>query len=355
MSTILFSSPIFGPVHSRRLGVSLGVNLLPADGKLCTFDCIYCECGFNGDHRTRSPYPTREEVARELEQTLERMQREGRGPDVITFAGNGEPTMHPEFADVIDDTIALRDHYFPEAKISVLSNATFSRRPAVFAALCRVDNNILKLATVSAESGYELNFPIGCMIELPRAAVTAAHVAEEAQPNAGHIALAEWEQLCDSMLVTTQNIDNLHERAGSQHIAHLHGSLFAWRCSICGRPYRIMELPTQPAARLTPPECPLCHNPVRPGVVWFGESLPQREWELAEQWMMIADVVVVVGTSGVVYPAAALPRIAYECGTPIIEISPAATDLTPLATVSWATTAAQGLPELVAKVQESRG
>jgi NAD-dependent deacetylase 2 len=182
-----------------------------------------------------------------------------------------------------------------------------------------------------------------------------AHVAEDAQPNAGHIALAEWEQLCDSMLVTTQNIDNLHERAGSQHIAHLHGSLFAWRCSICGRPYRIMELPTQPAARLTPPECPLCHNPVRPGVVWFGESLPQREWELAEQWMMIADVVVVVGTSGVVYPAAALPRIAYECGTPIIEISPAATDLTPLATVSWATTAAQGLPELVAKVQESRG
>ena len=151
MSTILFSSPIFGPVHSRRLGVSLGVNLLPADGKLCTFDCLYCECGFNGDHRTRSPYPTREEVARELEQTLERMQREGRGPDVITFAGNGEPTMHPEFADVIDDTIALRDHYFPEAKISVLSNATFSRRPAVFAALCRVDNNILKLDTVSAD------------------------------------------------------------------------------------------------------------------------------------------------------------------------------------------------------------
>lgn len=151
MSTILFSSPIFGPVHSRRLGVSLGVNLLPADGKLCTFDCIYCECGFNGDHRTRSPYPTREEVARELELTLERMQREGRGPDVITFAGNGEPTMHPDFADVIEDTIALRDHYFPEAKISVLSNATFSRRPAVFAALCRVDNNILKLDTVSAD------------------------------------------------------------------------------------------------------------------------------------------------------------------------------------------------------------
>ena len=151
MSTILFPSPIFGPVHSRRLGISLGVNLLPADGKLCTFDCIYCECGFNGDHRTRSPYPTRAAVAQELETTLERMQRDGRGPDVITFAGNGEPTMHPDFAGIIEDTIALRDTYFPEAKISVLSNATFSRRPAVFAALRRVDNNILKLDTVSPD------------------------------------------------------------------------------------------------------------------------------------------------------------------------------------------------------------
>lgn len=151
MSTILFPSPIFGPVHSRRLGVSLGVNLLPADGKYCTFDCIYCECGFNGDHRTRSPYPTRAAVAQELESTLERMQRDGRGPDVITFAGNGEPTMHPDFAGIIEDTIALRDTYFPEAKISVLSNATFSRRPAVFAALRRVDNNILKLDTVSPD------------------------------------------------------------------------------------------------------------------------------------------------------------------------------------------------------------
>ena len=151
MSTILFPSPIFGPVHSRRLGISLGVNLLPADGKYCTFDCIYCECGFNGDHRTRSPYPTRAAVAQELETTLERMQRDGRGPDVITFAGNGEPTMHPDFAGIIEDTIALRDTYFPEAKISVLSNATFSRRPAVFAALRRVDNNILKLDTVSPD------------------------------------------------------------------------------------------------------------------------------------------------------------------------------------------------------------
>lgn len=161
MSTILFPSPIFGPVHSRRLGVSLGVNLLPPDGKRCTFDCIYCECGFNGDRRPHSAFPTRREVASELERTLERMQAEGRGPDVITFAGNGEPTMHPDFADVIDDTIALRDHYFPDAKISVLSNATFSRRPAVFDALRRVDNNILKLDTVSPDYIARVDRPVG--------------------------------------------------------------------------------------------------------------------------------------------------------------------------------------------------
>ena len=118
MSTILFPSPIFGPVHSRRLGISLGVNLLPSDGKLCTFDCIYCECGFNGDHRTRSPYPTRAAVAQELETTLERMQRDGRGPDVITFAGNGEPTMHPDFAGIIEDTIALLCWYGWEPELA---------------------------------------------------------------------------------------------------------------------------------------------------------------------------------------------------------------------------------------------
>lgn len=149
MSTILFPSPIFGPVHSRRLGVSLGVNLLPSDGKLCTFDCIYCECGFNGDTKPKLRIPTREKVAEVLEQKLQQMEREGRGPDVITFAGNGEPTMHPDFPGIIDDTIALRDKYFPKAKISVLSNATYCHQPAVHEALRRVDNNILKLDTIN--------------------------------------------------------------------------------------------------------------------------------------------------------------------------------------------------------------
>lgn len=145
---IIFSSPIFGPVHSRRLGVSLGINLLPADGKVCSFDCIYCECGYNNDHRPSSPLPTREEVRIALETKLQEMQAHGPAPDVFTFAGNGEPTAHPDFAEIIDDTLALRDRYFPQAKVSVLSNATFVHRPTVFAALNKVDNNILKLDTV---------------------------------------------------------------------------------------------------------------------------------------------------------------------------------------------------------------
>lgn len=148
MSTIIYPSPIFGPVKSRRLGISLGINLLPGDGKVCTFDCIYCECGFNKDHRPGTPLPKREDVARGLETKLAGMQAEGTLPDVITFAGNGEPTIHPQFGEIIDDTIALRNKYCPGAKVSVLSNATMINKPAVFKALMKVDNNILKLDTV---------------------------------------------------------------------------------------------------------------------------------------------------------------------------------------------------------------
>ena len=148
MSTIIYPSPIFGPVHSRRLGVSLGINLLPADGKVCTFDCIYCECGFNADHRPKLKMPTRQEVAEALEARLKDMQQNGPHPDVLTFAGNGEPTANPHFPEIIDDTIRLRDQYFPDAKISVLSNATLIHRPKIHAALMKVDNNIQKLDTV---------------------------------------------------------------------------------------------------------------------------------------------------------------------------------------------------------------
>ena len=148
MSTIIYPSPIFGPVRSRRLGISLGVNLMPADGKVCTFDCVYCECGFNADRRPTLPRPTREQVAAALEEKLKEMVSDGELPDVITFAGNGEPTAHPHFAEIVDDTLQLRNQYCPKAKVSVLSNSTFIHRPEVRAALMKIDNNILKLDTI---------------------------------------------------------------------------------------------------------------------------------------------------------------------------------------------------------------
>lgn len=146
--TVIYPSPIFGPIHSRRLGVSLGINLMPADGKICTFDCIYCECGFNKDRRPRLKRPTRDEVRLALEAKLQEMSAAGEIPDVLTFAGNGEPTCHPEFAGIIDDTIRLRDEYCPKARVSVLSNSTMAHRKYVHDALMRVENNILKLDTV---------------------------------------------------------------------------------------------------------------------------------------------------------------------------------------------------------------
>lgn len=134
---------------------------MPADGKLCTFNCIYCECGFNEDFRPKLPRPTREEVRQALEARLQDMQANGPAPDVLTFAGNGEPTAHPHFAEIIDDTLALRDRYFPNAKVSVLSNSTFIHKPAVFAALNKIDNNILKLDTVDEAYIHDLDRPTG--------------------------------------------------------------------------------------------------------------------------------------------------------------------------------------------------
>ncbi|MDO4158859.1 MAG: radical SAM protein [Prevotellaceae bacterium] len=161
MSTVIYPSPIFGPVHSRRLGISLGINLMPADGKICSFDCIYCECGFNADHRPKLRRPSREDVAKALEKKLEEMKADGQLPDVLTFAGNGEPTAHPHFAGIIDDTIALRDKYCPKAKVSVLSNTTFANRKDVHDALMRVDNNILKLDTIDPDYINKVNRPTG--------------------------------------------------------------------------------------------------------------------------------------------------------------------------------------------------
>ena len=159
--TVIYSSPIFGPIHSRRLGVSLGINLMPDDGKCCSFDCIYCECGFNCDFVPQHSRPTREQVRMALEAKLVEMKADGLAPDVLTFAGNGEPTLHPDFPCIIDDTIALRDRYFPQAKVSVLSNSSQIVRQEIFDALCRVDNNMCKLDTVSAEYVSMVDRPNG--------------------------------------------------------------------------------------------------------------------------------------------------------------------------------------------------
>ncbi len=149
MSTVIYPSPIFGPIHSRRLGVSLGINLLPADGKVCSFDCIYCECGYNAQRRPKQPMPTCEEVCNALEERLRDMQQHGPKPDVLTFAGNGEPTLHPQFPEIVEGVAQLRDQYFPQAKLSILSNATRITQPDVRQALLHFDNAILKLDTVS--------------------------------------------------------------------------------------------------------------------------------------------------------------------------------------------------------------
>lgn len=161
MSTIIYPSPIFGPVHSRRLGISLGINLMPADGKMCNFDCVYCECGFNKDFRPKTARPTRDATAKALEEKLIEMREEGHLPDVLTFAGNGEPTAHPLFAEIIDDTIRLRDKYCPEAKVSVLSNATLINREGIRNALLKVDNNILKLDTIDEDYIRKVDRPVG--------------------------------------------------------------------------------------------------------------------------------------------------------------------------------------------------
>ena len=145
MQTVMFHETVFGPIHSRRLGTSLGVNLSPVDGKTCTFDCLYCEAGFNAQGPGKAGLPARAEVARQLDARLRQMKEAGQRLDVITFSGNGEPPLHPDFAGIIDDTLALRDRDYPEAKVSVLTNSTRIFTPGVAAALERVDNNILKL------------------------------------------------------------------------------------------------------------------------------------------------------------------------------------------------------------------
>lgn len=182
-----------------------------------------------------------------------------------------------------------------------------------------------------------------------------ARLVHDAQPNAGHHALADLAA-DRTVMIVTQNVDDLHERAGSDVLSHLHGSLFAPRCSHCATPYHGVDADPDRAVeqlRVEPPTCPVCRSAVRPGVVWFGESLPSVDWARAEDAVDGADVVLVVGTSGIVYPAAGLPERAAARGIPVIEVNPAPSALTPRVTYRIAAAAAEGLPALVSAVRDS--
>ena len=150
---------VFGPIHSRRLGSSLGINLLPTEGKLCNFDCIYCECGWNKDGRNDTKLPTAEDVYKALEIKLQQCQSNQIPIDSITFSGDGEPTLNPEFPQIIDDTLRLRDQYYPQSKVTVLSNATRVHLPEVFNALRKVDNPTLKIDAPTNELIEKIDHP----------------------------------------------------------------------------------------------------------------------------------------------------------------------------------------------------
>lgn len=155
----LFNTTIFGPIRSRRLGVSLGINLTPDDGKICSFDCLYCEAGFNSQGHGTTGFASLEKVSRDLEEKLKQMSLNGDPLDVITFSGNGEPTLHPKFPEIVDEVIRLRNLYYPNAKISVLSNSTRIFDSKVAEALKKVDNNILKLDSAIESSMQQIDRP----------------------------------------------------------------------------------------------------------------------------------------------------------------------------------------------------
>ena len=150
---------VFGPIFSRRLGSSLGINLLPEKGKICNFDCIYCECGWNKDGRNDTVLPTAEKVRGDLERMLKKLVAEGTPVDSITFSGDGEPTLNPDFVQIIDDTLRLRNEFYPKAKVSVLSNATRVHIPEIFNALRKVDNPIMKIDAPTNELVERINKP----------------------------------------------------------------------------------------------------------------------------------------------------------------------------------------------------
>ena len=210
MSTFLFDQIIFGPVKSRRLGVSLGVNLLPTDSKVCSFDCIYCECGWTPKKREiKAILPPRSLVKQKLEEKLTDMALNNEWPDVITFAGNGEPTLHPEFEGIIDDTIELRNKLTPNARIAVLSNATMLHKPGVVRALLKVEDNIQKLDSAIEETIRRIdcpasNFRLGEVVEnlksfngkvIIQTLFLKGNFKDEIIDNTTEVELTEWMKL----------------------------------------------------------------------------------------------------------------------------------------------------------------
>ncbi|MBR4775143.1 MAG: radical SAM protein [Bacteroidales bacterium] len=156
---MLREETVFGPIFSRRLGSSLGINLLPRNGKICNFDCVYCECGWNKDGLTDTQLPSADDVRKALEEKLKACQAAGTSIDSITFSGDGEPTLNPAFPEIVDLTLELRDRYYPKALVSVLSNATRCGEPGIFEALRKVDNAILKLDAATDEQAHLVNRP----------------------------------------------------------------------------------------------------------------------------------------------------------------------------------------------------
>jgi len=173
-----------------------------------------------------------------------------------------------------------------------------------------------------------------------------------AQPHAGHVALSELASIKPGLSIITQNVDDLHERTGSKDVVHLHGSLFASRCFACGRLHEDVHLPLEavqkPSLRLMPPRCTHCGGYVRPGVVWFGEPLPQLAWRKAERCATECDLMIAIGTSGLVFPAASLPGVAKRRGAKVVEINPARTQLSEQVDLSLRSTAGEALSGLVA-------
>lgn len=202
MATFLFDKIVFGPVKSRRLGISLGINLLPVNRKICNFNCIYCECGLtHGSDPGKENIPSREEVYKALESKLLSMKNKGEEPDVITYAGNGEPTLHPEFPGIIDDSILLRDKYFPAAKVAVLSNSTAIAKPHIKEVLLKVDQNILKL-----DSAFDLTMHIH---NRPGVNIKVDDLIRELQSYNGHLII---QTLFLRGTFKGKNIDNTTDR-----------------------------------------------------------------------------------------------------------------------------------------------